>query len=278
MNGDGRIKNRSKAKIIENFVEFKKPGFTKSKIIESSTGTAFLTIKARLAFIQLRKVFTKAEILHHFNSKHHIRIQTNESGYSIRGVLSKLTFIHMTFTNLNPIFSKFEIGQWYWVAFFSRKITPAKSRNKTNNRKLLSIIKTFKTWRHYLEDCKHEIFVHTDHNNLRWFWRAWTFKKFNRLKTSFKTTYKLITTKARLMQLLILCHASLREFRVKKKIFKLRTLKFFIMGSRHWSMPAFQVSKSKSLKPDHRLSNKLFFARATSYPSYANSGRRWKVS
>ncbi len=38
---------------------------------------------------------------------------------------------------------------------------------KIHNQELLAIIEAFKTWRHYLEDCKYEVLVFTDHNNLR---------------------------------------------------------------------------------------------------------------
>lgn len=34
------------------------------------------------------------------------------------------------------------------------------------NNKLFAIIKMFKTWRHYLENYKHEVYVLTDYNNL----------------------------------------------------------------------------------------------------------------
>ena len=37
---------------------------------------------------------------------------------------------------------------------------------KTHNGKLLAIVEVFKTWRYYLESCKHEILVFIDHNNL----------------------------------------------------------------------------------------------------------------
>ncbi len=40
---------------------------------------------------------------------------------------------------------------------------------KTHNQELLAIVEAFKTWHHYLEDCKYEVFVFTDHNNLRQF-------------------------------------------------------------------------------------------------------------
>ena len=40
---------------------------------------------------------------------------------------------------------------------------------ETHNGELLAIVEAFKTWYHYLEDCKHEVLVLTDHNNLRQF-------------------------------------------------------------------------------------------------------------
>ena len=46
---------------------------------------------------------------------------------------------------------------------------PAETRYKTHNNELLAIVEAFKTWRHYLEGCKHEVLVLTNHNNLRWF-------------------------------------------------------------------------------------------------------------
>ena len=42
-------------------------------------------------------------------------------------------------------------------------------RYKTHNQELLAIVEACKTWRHYLEGCKFEVLVLTDHNNLRRF-------------------------------------------------------------------------------------------------------------
>ena len=74
---------------------------TKSKILVKSkshdfplnsrnkeAGTGFFTPKARLAFTQLRQVFIKAPILHHFNPESHIRIAIDASGYAIGGIFS----------------------------------------------------------------------------------------------------------------------------------------------------------------------------------------------
>ena len=45
----------------------------------------------------------------------------------------------------------------------------AKTRYKTHDGELVAIVETFKTWRHYLEHCKHKFLVLTDHNNLQQF-------------------------------------------------------------------------------------------------------------
>ena len=72
----------------------------------------FLTSEAKLAFSRLRQAFTEAPILHHFDPKRYIRIETDASGYAIGGIVSQLT----------P-----DSGQWYLVAFFSRKMIPAEN-------------------------------------------------------------------------------------------------------------------------------------------------------
>ena len=46
---------------------------------------------------------------------------------------------------------------------------PVETRYKTYDVKLLAIIEAFKTWRHYLEGCKHKVLILTDYNNLRRF-------------------------------------------------------------------------------------------------------------
>ena len=46
---------------------------------------------------------------------------------------------------------------------------PAEIQYETHNSELLAIVKVFKTWYHYLEGCKYEVLVFTDHNNLRRF-------------------------------------------------------------------------------------------------------------
>lgn len=122
--------------------------------LKTPGNSKFLTPEAKLAFSRLRQTFTKAPILHHFDPERYIQIETNASGYAIGGILSQLT----------P-----ESGQWHPVAFFSRKMIPAETRYETYDQEILAIVETFKNWRHYLEGCRFEVLVLTDHNNLRRF-------------------------------------------------------------------------------------------------------------
>ena len=104
----------------------------------------------------MRQAFIEAPILRHFDPECHIRIETNASGYAIGRVLSQLTSDHLTSDQ----------GQWHPVAYFSRKMIPAETRYETHDGELLAIVEAFKTWRHYLKGCKHEVLVLTDYNNL----------------------------------------------------------------------------------------------------------------
>ncbi len=46
---------------------------------------------------------------------------------------------------------------------------PTETQYEIHNRELLAIVEAFKTWKHYLEGCKHEALVLRDHNNLQCF-------------------------------------------------------------------------------------------------------------
>ena len=132
---------------------------SKSKNLSKSKKTVrsldFFIPGAKLAFTELRQAFLKAPILHHSDPERHIQIEMNASGYVISRVLSQLTSDNS--------------GRWHPVAFFSQKMIPAETRYKTHDGKLLAIVEAFKTWRHYLEGSRHEVFVLTNHNNLRQF-------------------------------------------------------------------------------------------------------------
>lgn len=47
--------------------------------------------RTRLPFTKLSQAFVKAPILHHFNPKRHIQIETDALGYIMNGVFNQLT-------------------------------------------------------------------------------------------------------------------------------------------------------------------------------------------
>ena len=147
--GGGGDRNPSKSKKSKN---------AKSGIqtrIRATGEPTFLNPGAKEGFNQLRQAFTEAPILRHFDPEYHIQIETDVSGYAIGEVLSQLTSDHLTSDQ----------GQWYPLAYFSRKMNPAEMRYKTHDSELLAIIEAFKTWKHYLKGCKYEVFILINHNN-----------------------------------------------------------------------------------------------------------------
>ena len=64
-----------------------KKSFKSKKVVRLN----FFTSGARLAFTKLRPAFVKALIFYQFDLKHHIRVETDTSGYANGGVFCQLT-------------------------------------------------------------------------------------------------------------------------------------------------------------------------------------------
>ncbi len=96
----------------------KKSDLPKANFAKINFGTDFLTPKAKKAFIHLQKAFIEALILRYFDTKCHLRIETDTLGYAISEVLSKMTSDysdqyssgHVTYKDLNSDFSKSKIS------------------------------------------------------------------------------------------------------------------------------------------------------------------------
>lgn len=54
------------------------------------------------------------------------------------------------------------------IAFFSRKLSPAKQNNNVGNRELLAVKLALEEWRHWLEGSQQPFLVLTDHKNLEY--------------------------------------------------------------------------------------------------------------
>ncbi|KAI0991938.1 hypothetical protein K3495_g16249 [Podosphaera aphanis] len=112
-----------------------------------SQETAFATIKER---------FCEDIVLQHFDWEKPARLETDASDVGTGGVL------------LQPDNS----GNWRPVAFFSKKMSPAKSNYKIYDKELLAIVQAFEEWRPELEGTLDPVEVITDHKALEYFMKS----------------------------------------------------------------------------------------------------------
>ena len=109
-----------------------------------STNSAFETLKA---------AFNTPAILHHWEPKCQITVETDASDYAIAYILSITS----------------EDGEIRPVAFCSRSLSPPELNYDVYNKELLAIFNAFKHWHHYLEGAPIPIEVVTNHKNLEYF-------------------------------------------------------------------------------------------------------------
>ena len=83
-----------------------------------------------MAFRKLKRTYTKAPILQHFEPAKTIILQTDASGFAIAGILNQ----YDGFRVLRP------------VNFYSRKCSSAEQNDNTYDRELLAIVETLKQW------------------------------------------------------------------------------------------------------------------------------------
>ena len=56
-------------------------------------------------------------------------------------------------------------GQWYLIAYYSRKFSGPKERYDVHDKELLAIVSALEYWRVYAESCS-ELTIYTDYKNL----------------------------------------------------------------------------------------------------------------
>jgi len=108
---------------------------------------------AEEAFQELKKRFTSAPILAHFDPEKPLIIETDASDFAIGAVLSQ----------------RDEENRLHPVAFHSRKFQPAEINYEIHDKELLAIVDAFKHWRRYCEGATHQVQVFSDHQNLEYF-------------------------------------------------------------------------------------------------------------
>jgi hypothetical protein len=111
------------------------------------------TREADAALQKLKRAFTEATILQHFDADKPITLQTDASGFAIARILNQFD----CFGVLRP------------TSFYSRKCSPAEQNYDTYDRELLAIVASMKQWRHHLEGARYKILIQCDHKNLEYF-------------------------------------------------------------------------------------------------------------
>jgi len=109
--------------------------------------------EAEAAFKKLKRRFTTAPILAHFDASRPVIIEADASDFAIGAVLSQRDNENI----LHP------------VTFHSRKYQPAEINYDIHDKELLAIVDAFKHWRRYCEGAEHPIQVFTNHHNLEYF-------------------------------------------------------------------------------------------------------------
>ena len=108
----------------------------------------FLISEIANFFHKLIWVFTTALFLRHFNSKKKIWVETDVSEFVILNILMQ------------------RHNNWRSIMYYSQKMIFTERNYKTNDEKLLAIVKSVCHWWHYLKKIKHTVKILTDHNNL----------------------------------------------------------------------------------------------------------------
>jgi hypothetical protein len=111
-----------------------------------------LTPAARQAFEDLKKAFTEAPVLVHFDPDLQVYIKTDASDWVIAGILSQM-----------------HDGVLRPVAYFSMKMKPAEINYPIYDKELLAIIKVFEEWNPELAGTAEPINVFSDHKALEYF-------------------------------------------------------------------------------------------------------------
>ena len=111
------------------------------------------TEKAKEAFKKLKKLFISQSVLIMFESEKLITLETNASDEVIEACISQSD----------------DKKRLHLIAFHSKKLTDAELNYKIHDKKLLVIVDSFKQWRVYLKESRHQVQVYINHKNLLYF-------------------------------------------------------------------------------------------------------------
>lgn len=106
---------------------------------------------AKQAFVDIKRAFLQSPVLAHWSNDLPTLLETDASNFAIGAILSQ-----------------YHGKDLKMVACLSRSFSPAESNYDIHDKELLSIIESFRHWRHFLVGCP-QLKVLTDHQNLKYF-------------------------------------------------------------------------------------------------------------
>ena len=130
-------------KFIKNFSTIAAPI---SSLLQKGTAIIW-TDECAQAFQHLKQLLTEAPILAIADPEQPYTVTTDASDIAIGAVLSQ---------NGHPL------------AFYSRKMNPTEQNYPVHEKEELAIIEALREWRRYLEGCKHQVQIITDHQSLQY--------------------------------------------------------------------------------------------------------------
>ena len=113
----------------------------------------FWSSPAEHAFNALKKAFTTAPVLSHFDPSRSMILEADASNFALGGVASQVG----------------EDGLLHPVAFHSRKFNPAEVNYEIYDKEMFAIVECMDKWRYYFESLGHKTTIYSDHKNLLWF-------------------------------------------------------------------------------------------------------------
>ena len=111
------------------------------------------TEKAEEDFKKLKKLFIFQSVLIMFESEKSITLEMNASDEAIKMCINQSN----------------DKKCLHFITYYSCKFTVAELNYEIHDKKLLAIVNSFKQWRVYLKESRHQIQVYTDHKNLLYF-------------------------------------------------------------------------------------------------------------
>lgn len=127
---------------------------------EKKKGPFHLMIEGCQVFKHLKQEFMEPPVLRHFDYHLPTLVVTDVSQYTVAAILLQSN---------NNLLVEPQVCDWHPVVYYSWKLHDAKHWYEIHDQELLSIIKAFKQWQHYLLENLQPVRIQTDHANLRYF-------------------------------------------------------------------------------------------------------------